>query len=389
MPRRDQLIAALLALVAVALGVAVLFSDLAAAAWPGRSGPIVYLGVRQGELPYEPGYLTTGLRVFDPGVPGSARVLTTDPGDADPQVSPDGRLVVFSRIVSDEFPGPVTRLFAIAIDGSGLRPLATAAPENLSDDEPAFYPSGQSIVFVRSGGAEGGDLYSVRLDGTNLRQVTVGSARERAPVVSPRGGQIAFTCGSGEAYARIEDVCSIRPDGSHRRILTRALKPGAEPFDPDFSPSGRQIAFTLGPGTAADVFTMRADGSRLSALTNRSPSGRRTFPRKVGYASPSYAPGAAPWSLSPAAAAGPASSASASATPAIRSGSTRADLPALLPGRRARLARCESALRPRPSSATRRWSCSTGSRRVSRGRSASSSSTSTPAARSRTGSGWR
>jgi Tol biopolymer transport system component len=287
MSRRYLVIAVVIALIAVVA----LLGDEADASWPGRNGPIVFLGVRKGELPYESGYLTTGLRVFDPDVPGSTRVLTTDTSDADPQVSPDGRLVVFSRVVSDEYPGPVARLFAINVDGSGLRPLQTGAPENLSDVEPSFYPSGQSIVFVRSGGVEGGDLYSVRLDGSGLHQITVGSARERAPAVSPRGGQIAFTCGSGEAYARIEDVCSIRFDGSHRRILTRALKPSAEPFDPDFSPSGRQIAFTLGPGTASDVFTMRSDGSRLGALTNRSPNGRRSFPRKVGYASPSYAPG--------------------------------------------------------------------------------------------------
>ena len=91
-----------------------------------------------------------------------------------------------------------------------------------------------------------------------------------------------------------EDVCSIRPDGSHRRLLTGKLKQGAEPFDPDFSPSGRQIAFTLGPGTAADVFTLRADGSRLGALTNRSPNGRHTSPASSASPPRPTHPGAAP-----------------------------------------------------------------------------------------------
>ncbi|HWO46569.1 MAG TPA: hypothetical protein VNM41_00790, partial [Solirubrobacterales bacterium] len=76
---------------ALALGVAAMLADRAAAAWPGSQGPIVYLGVRAAVPPYESGYLTTGLRVFDPGVPGSGRVLTDDPSDADPAVSPDGR----------------------------------------------------------------------------------------------------------------------------------------------------------------------------------------------------------------------------------------------------------------------------------------------------------
>jgi hypothetical protein len=295
MSRRDRAVAVLLGALAGALVIAAILGDRAGAAWPGRDGPVVYLGVRKGEPPYESGYRTTGLRIFEPGVPGSTRMLTVDPSDVDPAVSPNGRTIVFSREVPSGLPFPypemVGGLFAIGIDGSGLRQLTGGGPEGSSDVEPAFYPSGESIAFDRASGPTGeGDLYSVRLDGTGLRRVTYGPTREQGPTVSPSGRQIVFTCGPADENERIEDVCSIRPDGSHRRLLTRKLKQGAEPFDPDFSPSGRQIAFTLGPGTAADVFTMRADGSRLEALTNRSPSGRRTFPRKLGYASPAYAP---------------------------------------------------------------------------------------------------
>jgi Tol biopolymer transport system component len=292
---RDRLVALILALLALALGIAALLGDRAAAAWPGGSGPIVYLGVRPAVPPYESGYLTTGLRVFDQAVPGSSRVLTTDPSDADPQVSPDGRTIAFTRVIASGLPFPsetVRAVFVIGIDGSGLRQVTKGGAQGENDIEPAFYPSGQSVVFDRSSGPTGeGDLFSIRLDGSGLRQLTDGPEREQGPTVSPTGRQIAFTCGPAGGNERIEDVCSIRLDGSHRRLLTRKLKQGAEPFDPDFSPSGRKIAFTLGPGTAADVFTMRADGGRLVALTNRAPNGRRKFPREVGYASPAFAPG--------------------------------------------------------------------------------------------------
>ncbi|HET8954668.1 MAG TPA: hypothetical protein VFN18_03305 [Solirubrobacterales bacterium] len=295
MSRRDRFVALLLAALALVLVAAAVLGDRADAAWPGRNGEVVYLGVRKGELPYESGYLTTGLRVFEPGVPGSTRVLTEDSTGADPQVSPDGRTVVFSREIASGLPFPhetLRAIFAIGIDGDDLRQLTGGGPQGESDIEPAFYPSGESIVFDRASGPTGeGDLYSIRLDGSDPRRLTSGQTREQGPTVSPTGRQIAFTCGPADGNARIEDVCSIRPDGSHRRVLTRKLKQGAEPFDPDFSPSGRQIAFTLGPGTAADVFTMRADGGGLGALTNRSPGGRRTFPRGFGYASPAYAPG--------------------------------------------------------------------------------------------------
>jgi len=295
---RDRVSATVLALIALGLGVAALFADRAAAAWPGSNGPIVFLGVRpetSNTACCSP-YKTTGLRVFEPGVPGSSRVLTADPSDAGPQISPDGRTVVFSREVPSDlpFPHPDTEsvIFAIDVDGGDLRQVTAIGSEGGSDFKPTFYPSGEAIVFARGGGATGeNNLYSIRLDGTGLLQLTHGSAKEEAPAVSPNGRQIAFACGPTGEDSRIEDICSTRPDGSHRRVLSRGLKQGAEPFDPDFSPDGRMIAFTLGPGTASDVFTMRADGSRLGALTNRSPSGRRKFPRKAGYASPAFAPG--------------------------------------------------------------------------------------------------
>jgi TolB protein len=295
---RDRVVATALALLALALGAAALVSEMAAAAWPGRNGPVVYLGVRpetSNTACCSP-YKTTGLRVFEPGVPGSVRVLTTDPSDADPQVSPDGRTIVFTREIPSGLPFPYSDtasvIFAIDLDGGDLRQLTIVGPEGGSDFKPSFYPSGEAIVFARGGGATGeNDLYSIRLDGTGLRQLTDGPALEEAPTISPSGRQIAFACGPAGGNERIEDVCSIRPDGSHRRLLSRGLKQGAEPFDPDFGPSGRTIAFTLGPGTASDVFTMRADGSRLGALTNRGPNGRRKFPRYIGYASPAFAPG--------------------------------------------------------------------------------------------------
>lgn len=294
MTRRDRFISLAFGLLALALLVAALLGDRASAAWRGKNGPIVYLGVRAAVPPYESGYPTTGLRAFDPDVAGSARVLTTDPSDADPQVSPDGRTIVFTREVPSGLPFPhemVRGIFAVGIDGSGLRQVTAGGPTGESDFKPAFYPSGTSVVFARGLGPTGeNDLYSVRLDGLGLRRLTSGTAKEEAPAVSPNGRQIAFACGPAGENSRIEDVCSVRPDGSHRRILTRKLKQGAEPFDPDFSPDGRLIAFTLGPGTASDIFTMRADGSRLGALTNRGPTGRRKFPRNVGFASPSFAP---------------------------------------------------------------------------------------------------
>jgi Tol biopolymer transport system component len=186
----------------------------------------------------------------------------------------------------------VSGLFVAAIDGSGLRQLTAGSPDDGSDIQPTFYPSGKRIAFVRLGG-EPGDLYSIGLDGSGLRPVTSDSIRERAPAVSPNGRQIAYEC-TGFKRDGIESsddhICSVRPNGSHWRDLTPRFQGGKEAFDPEFSPSGRTIAFTLGPGTAADVFTMRSNGTRIGSLTNRGPRGGRIFPRSTGYADPAFSP---------------------------------------------------------------------------------------------------
>jgi dipeptidyl aminopeptidase/acylaminoacyl peptidase len=284
MSRKDAAIAAALALAAaVALG-GLLFGDSAGAAWPGRPGPVVYVAVTPGDYRYS--YETHGLRVLRPGVLGSERQLTTDPTDSDPQVSPEGRTVVFSREVEGEGGSSVSAIFAIRIDGSGLTQLT----DGVGYGEPSFYPSGNSIALVGPGRDGNPDLYSMSLNGSRLRPIVSTPGAERAPTVSPNGRQIAFECVPPEPHSGHQNICSMRPDGSHRRNLTPRLGQNDEPKDPDFSPSGRLIAFSLHPGTAADIFTVRSDGSRMRALTNRGPRGGRTYPHAVGYALPAFSP---------------------------------------------------------------------------------------------------
>ncbi|MDX6622483.1 MAG: TolB protein [Solirubrobacterales bacterium] len=278
-----------LILVSVATLAASVLPAAADAAWPGRNGPVVYVGLDPAPDPIHTAadYLATGLRSFVPGLPGSVRQLTTDPTDRDPKVSPDGRRIVFSRTLRTEPGVEVTGIFAIAIDGTGLTQVTAGGPDDAGDVEPAFYPSGDRIAFVR-----GGDLYAARLDGSGLRLLASGYASLRTPAVSPTGRQIVFACRhfEGEVESSDEHICSIRPDGSHRRDLTPRFEGGDRAYDPDFSPDGRLIAFSIGPGTASDVFTMRANGSRFGALTNRGPRGGRRFPRARGYDNPAFAP---------------------------------------------------------------------------------------------------
>lgn len=287
-----------LVLACAALAPAALLVAPALAAWPGREGPVVFAGVFPGTA-LKP-YLTkpAGLRRFTPGTAGSRVQFTTDTTDRDPQVSPDGDSVVFSRAIGAGAESKQSGIFVAAIDGSGVRQMTDGGSPEGADSQPTFTASGQRVVFVRGAGGPfaSGDLYSIGLDGSGLTPLTSGPAADRMPAVSPTGRQIVFV----RSFRRPDGIefgphiYSMRPDGSRLRDLTPRL--GREPWDPDFSPSGKAIAFaTEGNSLRGDIFTMRANGGPIRRLTNRVTHDRRhhdepRFPRPYGYTSPAFSP---------------------------------------------------------------------------------------------------
>jgi len=287
---------AALLLAAATLLLAALLAPLAKATWPGRAGPVVYAGVTPGSK--ATANARAGLRSFIPGVAGSRRQLTTDPADRDPQVSPDGRLVVFSRPVPTADGRTNPAIFVIGIDGSGLRQLTDGGPSEGSDAQPTFDASGKRVFFVHHDGGEEpsgnlGDIYAVGIDGGGLTRVTSGPASDSMPAASPSGRQIVFVrvhFPPGIPQGDEPHIYSARPDGSRVRDLTPGLPSEKAPWDPEFSPSGRLIAFaTNGNQLRGDIFTLRSNGGPIRRLTNRGHQ-RRDFPRPYGYTNPTFSP---------------------------------------------------------------------------------------------------
>ncbi len=95
-------------------------------------------------------------------------------------------------------------------------------------------PDGAWLAFSTSGGQE--DLFIVRRDGSELRQLTNDPARDRNPVWSPDGSRLAFYSTRSGNY----DIWTMRPDGSDAQQMTRGT-PLAEPL---WSPDGKRIAAT-------------------------------------------------------------------------------------------------------------------------------------------------
>ncbi len=186
---------------------------------------------------------------------GRLNQLTEDPTDTEPAFSPDGRTIAFVRGGD---------LYSVRPDGSGQRRLTSGSE---LDSAPIVSPDGRRVVFERRASTSGSaDLFAVRTLGGGLRSLTSGADDDHQADFSPDGRAIVFVRDSDGGPNRHDDLYSIRPSGSGLARLTRT---GVDEFKPRYFAGG--IVFsrgesTEGPAAYADVYTMRRDGKRIKPL---------------------------------------------------------------------------------------------------------------------------
>lgn len=259
-------LAALIAVCAIGLG-----AGSAGAAWPGSNGPIVFAGGEEGSR--------TGLWSIKANGKG-LRHLTTNATDNEPQISRDGRFIVFTRTV--DVGG--RHVFIARADGSAVREVTKGG-----DRTPSFSRSDDRILFSRTTGPAADEkfpsqehIFSIRRDGSGLHRLTFGDdVSDRNPVASPNGRIIAF---DRWTVGPMRQVYTMRTDGSRVKRAARGFVGWTS--QADFSPSGNRIVFVRGfPGSSkAELYTMRPDGEKVRRLT-----GKANDP--LGFFSdPSYSP---------------------------------------------------------------------------------------------------
>ncbi len=199
------------------------------------------------------------------------RVFQSSSAAWHPRWSPDGRRIAFENY---DPAAPGFRVYVMDADGSNVRQIPSAAGENFS---PEWSPDGTRILFLSNRAPRGWwTMYVVNADGTGERQLSDESVCFYNIFYirwSPDGSRIAYTCQSEGG-----DIYTVRADGTDRRLLIEH-PPGtpSQDFGPVWSPDGSQVAFTsdratvdrLGP-PLWNVFVSSAAGGSVRRITSDS-----------------------------------------------------------------------------------------------------------------------
>lgn len=118
-------------------------------------------------------------------------------------------------------------------------------------------------------------IWTMKPDGTGLKQVTIGHGDDREPRISPDGTTIAFA--SDRAFKGSYDIWTVKTDGSDLKQITSSA---ADEFEPNWSPDGGRLIFISGTGIqgASIEVVELASGKRSTILSVDSAKGRVEAP---------------------------------------------------------------------------------------------------------------
>ena len=196
-----------------------------------------------------------------------------------PAWTPDGRHIVFKSArgpVVDDYV-ELQALFIVRADGSHERQLTQLATPRLGEDgEPQVSPDGRRIVFerrsARAAQPEGGiALWILNLRTGRERRITpYAMSAGDTPDWSPDGKRILFHNNQAQEPNVSANLYTVKPNGKGLKQLTFETGGTLNYLGSSYSPDGRFIVVGRRPATGgvnADVFVMRANGTGIRPLT--------------------------------------------------------------------------------------------------------------------------
>jgi Tol biopolymer transport system component len=188
--------------------------------------------------------------------------------------SPDGQRLTCEAFGNDD--QSVNGIYTLrASDGGGLERVTAAEPDG-EDCAGDYSPNGQRLVFLRANYATFAfALFTVKLDGTGLRQITPTSSDQffynfNCGSWSPQRNEILFSVHAPDTDRSTIWVVHSNGSGLRKIPIQGCGGPIPDPnsigcFNPRWSPDGTKIVFNRRhPPESEDIYTVNANGSGLT-----------------------------------------------------------------------------------------------------------------------------
>lgn len=189
---------------------------------------------------------------------------------------------ILSVCLATAFTKPLTRSTADAASAEKHLRNITQLTFGGENAEAYFAADGRRLIFQSTRDGRGCDqIYTMNIDGSNVKLVSTGTGRTTCSYFFPNLGRILYSSthlGSKECPTRPDfsqgyvwavyptyDIFIARPNGSELKQLTKT--PGYD-AEATISTSGKKIVFTSTRDGDLDIYSMDANGRNVRRLTN-------------------------------------------------------------------------------------------------------------------------
>ena len=214
-------------------------ADSGWAVWKPGGAKLAFDSNRADPDPTDPNAINDVFKMNPDGT-GVVKLTHSEDFSGNPGWSPGGKRIAFDSDRRNH--QGRSEIYVMDSDGTNVHRVSTLPDKAIYDQGARFSPDGKRIVFTRYRTDPGTSaLFTVRLDGSGLRQLTPWGNGAGDADWSPGGNKLVF-----EAYPSPKsygEVYTVEADGEHLKNITDNGRSGGS-SDPVWSPNGHKILFS-------------------------------------------------------------------------------------------------------------------------------------------------